>query len=255
MGSVGWQMGLLEDQEPRRLFSWTDMFMKILRDKIGLQRWERATEEERQHLNKLVDYYMWMELPQTREAIQSVLEAQEVEAGMEIVAALFTHPEVPSADTIARQKRQARENLKQAGLLTEKPPFVPDPKTFDELLSQFKPEGPAFSEHFIEAVLDRFRDLDWEQHKQITLPNGLQMTATLACPSHSLVIEVDTWKEHRSRERFSEDRLLSRELAIFGWTCLRFSGSELSVVGGFERALRQIARWAERRQAAQGLPD
>ena len=249
--TVSWQMGLLEDQEPQRLFSWIDMFMKILREKIGVKRWDVATDEERKKLNKLIDYYLWIELPQTKQAIEAILETGDVEAGIEIVAALFSDPNLPSSDTIARGKRQARENLREAGLLIDEPPPSPDPRSFDELLSQINPKEQSFTDRFIEAVIERFQKLEWQRYQKITLPNGLQITAALTCVPYKLIIEVDTWRNHRTRDKFSEDRLNSRQLAIHGWTCLRFSGSELSITGGFQRAMRHIATFIERKQATQ----
>lgn len=91
--------------------------------------------------------------------------------------------------------RQALEEL----VLGDKPP--------DSVLE------PAFG-----RLLHRHGITGWVFHPRIA---GL--VVDLAFPAERLVIEVDGWAFHRSRERFERDRERDARLVVAGYTVLRFT--------------------------------
>lgn len=62
------------------------------------------------------------------------------------------------------------------------------------------------------------------QH-QVTRPDGRPAFIDLAYPALRIAIELDGWETHGIRSAFESDRIRANDLAVMGWTVLRFTWS------------------------------
>jgi hypothetical protein len=76
------------------------------------------------------------------------------------------------------------------------------------------------------------------------------MEVDAAWPAARLVVELDGWDGHRTRQAFQRDRTRSNDLQAEGWTVLRFTHADV-VYRGAETAAR--VRRELRRQAATAM--
>jgi very-short-patch-repair endonuclease len=67
------------------------------------------------------------------------------------------------------------------------------------------------------------------------------MEVDAAWPAARLVVELDGWAYHRTRQAFQRDRTRSNDLQAGGWTVLRFTHDDV---------VNRPAETAERIQAA-----
>jgi very-short-patch-repair endonuclease len=70
------------------------------------------------------------------------------------------------------------------------------------------------------------------------LVEGYEVDA--AWPEHRLIVELDSWTFHRTREAFETDRRRDRHLAALGWTVVRVTWRDLDDPDVLERELRAL---------------
>ena len=66
-----------------------------------------------------------------------------------------------------------------------------------------------------------------EFHFRIVLGDGPTLEVDIAFPTQKVVVELDGWAYHRSRESFGRDRSRDVELAGLGWIVLRFTHADI----------------------------
>lgn len=69
-----------------------------------------------------------------------------------------------------------------------------------------------------------------------------KFTVDFLCGIAGLSVEIDGFEFHNDRVSFTNDRRKSRIMQLKGYTHLQYSGSELTVNGGINRALDEL--WA-----------
>ena len=114
--------------------------------------------------------------------------------------------------------------------------------TLDELLKRCHEESPIekrLVENLYPVLSPAIRDKLEVQHPIHLTPNTVP---DFAFPHAKIAIYCDSYKWHKDKQSFYEDRWQSRELQLLGWTVLRFTGSEITsqiekVVETIQRAL------------------
>jgi very-short-patch-repair endonuclease len=61
-----------------------------------------------------------------------------------------------------------------------------------------------------------------------------------AWPDRKLIIELDSWEYHRTRQAFEDDRRRDRQLAANGWRVIRITWRDLDDPDALERELRAL---------------
>jgi very-short-patch-repair endonuclease len=83
----------------------------------------------------------------------------------------------------------------------------------------------------------------WIANAQVLDEQGLIAVADLLFEAAKVIIEVDGWRTHRSRESFVQDRRRDRRLTVAGYRVLRFTWDDLisrpaQVIAEITQALR-----------------
>lgn len=68
---------------------------------------------------------------------------------------------------------------------------------------------------------------DWRANHKIVVPWGW-VYADIAFPRYRVVVELDGWQFHQSRESFVADRRRDVALHLAGWTVLRFTADSMN---------------------------
>jgi hypothetical protein len=124
---------------------------------------------------------------------------------------------------------------------------------FEQLryLSELSARGAlSVAEACCHDVLDRHGITGWTANVTITDGSGIIAVADLLFEAERVIIEVDGWGSHRSRESFVKDRQRQARLVAAGYVVLPVTWHDLTRDGGraFAGQLRRVL--AERRRAA-----
>jgi very-short-patch-repair endonuclease len=71
-----------------------------------------------------------------------------------------------------------------------------------------------------------------------TLIEGHEVDAVW--PDRKLIVELDSWTFHGTRQAFEDDRRQDRELTALGWTVIRVTSRDLDDPDRLERELRAL---------------
>ncbi|WP_297749884.1 DUF559 domain-containing protein [uncultured Tessaracoccus sp.] len=88
--------------------------------------------------------------------------------------------------------------------------------------------------------LRRARLTGWKGNYRIVLPNGSVRYGDIVYEEPQLVVELDSWTHHSSREAFVDDRRKDVELTLQGWTVLRFTKDTMDDLVPSVRAALQM---------------
>lgn len=97
-------------------------------------------------------------------------------------------------------------------------------------------------------VLDRFGITGWEANLPVHDDEGLVCVADIVFAEQRVIVEVDGWTAHGSREAFVRDRRVQARLVAAGWVVLRVTWDDLS--GSGQRWADQLRRTLAGRSAA-----
>ena len=100
--------------------------------------------------------------------------------------------------------------------------------TLDELLKRCHEESPIekrLVENLYPELSPAIREKLEAQHPIHLPPNTIP---DFAFPHAKIAIYCDSYKWHKDKQSFYEDRWQSRELQLLGWVVLRFTGSEIN---------------------------
>ena len=89
---------------------------------------------------------------------------------------------------------------------------------------------PTHTKQDLEARFSTFlNDRRFPLPQTNVLVEGYEVDA--AWPDHELVVELDSWEFHRTRQAFEEDRRRDRRLAAAGWRVVRVTWRDLDEPG------------------------
>ena len=117
--------------------------------------------------------------------------------------------------------------------------------TLDELLQRCHEESPIerrLVENLYPALSLPIREKLEAQYPIHLPPNTVP---DFAFPHAKIAIYCDSYKWHKNKQSFYEDRWQSRELQLLGWIVLRFTGSEIT--SQIEKVIETIKRALESR--------
>jgi very-short-patch-repair endonuclease len=98
---------------------------------------------------------------------------------------------------------------------------------------------PAHTRQDLEARFTTFlNDRRFPRPQTNVLIEGHEVDA--AWPDHELIVELDSWEYHRTRQAFEEDRRRDRRLAAAGWRVLRVTWRDLDEPDGLAAELRAL---------------
>ena len=99
---------------------------------------------------------------------------------------------------------------------------------------------PTYTRTDLEARFTTFlNDRRFPRPQTNVLIEGKEVDAVW--PEHRLIVELDSWEYHRTREAFESDRRRDRRLAAAGWTVLRVTWRDLDDPDALEAELRALA--------------
>lgn len=108
------------------------------------------------------------------------------------------------------------------------------------LLLESKDEPWSELERDGHRMLRRARLTGWKGNYRIVLPNGSVRYGDIVYEAPQLVVELDSWTHHSSREAFVDDRRKDVELTLQGWTVLRFTKDTMDDLVRSVRAALQM---------------
>jgi very-short-patch-repair endonuclease len=90
-------------------------------------------------------------------------------------------------------------------------------------------EGAASPlEVVFQIVMRRHRITGWAPNVRLSLPGGIHVRVDVLFDTAKLVIEIDGWLAHSSREAFQKDRKNQNALTKAGYRILRFTWEDLT---------------------------
>ncbi len=102
-------------------------------------------------------------------------------------------------------------------------------------------QPPAHTRSDLEARFLAFLDASRLPTPQTnTLIEGYEADAVW--PDHRLIVELDSYTFHSTRQAFEEDRRRDRRLAAAGWTVIRITWRDLDDPEALEAELRALLR-------------
>jgi hypothetical protein len=234
----------------KRLTPWKNILRNCIR-RIG----DRPDLTEAEYNRKIAATF-FSELPAMEDLLKAIIKKGDIRYAKKLVKAFFQLPtdDVPAPDTIARQTRTAKEELKKEGIL-ERSINEEDEESFSGLLAEIEEESGKYNSsieaRFYLKIKKEFPDYRWEQNKvlqvQVGIYRGRKISPDILCEQLGLSIEIDSWEFHSNRDNFISDRQKSRIMQMLGYYHLQLSGSELSIPGGFSNAMKEITHFIEHR--------
>lgn len=194
--------------------------------------------------NQIVGAELYASLPSMEQAIEAIVKSGDIKMGLEIMKAFFLQDasRVPAFDTIARQTREAKKELKDRGQLRRNYNKSESP-SFDALLSSVEKDtgnwDSGIEARFKVSLRQRFPQYNFI-HKELKLPDGKIVKPDYICEELGLTIEIDSLEHHSNSFRFVADRQKARKVQFLGYRHLQFAATELSIQGGIQRALQEI---------------
>lgn len=101
--------------------------------------------------------------------------------------------------------------------------------TVHRILRESKRRPWSELEREAHRLLNRARIKGWRGNVDIQVPGGF-VTADIVFTSAKLIVELDGWQFHSSREAFRSDRERQNLLTLQGWTVLRFTWGTLDML-------------------------
>ncbi len=99
---------------------------------------------------------------------------------------------------------------------------------------------PAHTKQDLEARFHTFlNDRRFPRPQTNVLAEGKEVD--FAWPDRRLIIELDSWEYHRTRQAFEDDRRTDRKLKAAGWTVIRVTWRDLDDPDALEAELRALA--------------
>jgi very-short-patch-repair endonuclease len=99
---------------------------------------------------------------------------------------------------------------------------------------------PTHTKQDLEARFHTFlNDRRFPRPQTNTVIEGKEVD--FAWPDRRLIIELDSWEYHRTRQAFEEDRQRDRHLAARGWRVIRITWRDLDDPDALEEELRALA--------------
>lgn len=154
-----------------------------------------------------------------------VLEHEGVRVAHPAVAVLDLIPTMggKAIDEALRRRATSLSALRWALKLT---PERPGNAQRRALLRESRDEPWSPLERDAHVRLREARITGWKANHWIKLPTR-SVCVDIAFPAIKLVIEIDGWEFHSSREQFVADRWRDVQLTTAGWTVIRFSAETL----------------------------
>lgn len=241
------QLGLMGP--PKRVEPWKDILRQIILE-IG----DRPDLHETEY-NKIVAGKLYARLPATRRLVEAIIKTQDDDFALMAIEKYYqlSGIEMPAPDTIPRQIRIAKSELKEEGKLNRSN-NDDDGVSFDELMVQAEEKTsnvyPGLEPRFLSAIRKRWPTENWEENKILLILQGpfagQIKTPDILNERLQLALEVDSIEFHLDRTSFTHDRQKMRALQYLGYYVLMFSGPELAIPGGIERALDEIQYFIDR---------
>jgi hypothetical protein len=168
-----------------------------------------------------------------------------VRAGVPVTTALRTVLDLartlPLAQAVAASDSALRSGLVRLPALVDAVAGLPRaPGRAACLAVVHRVDGRAGSslESFGRLLLEDAGLRPFETQYEVTLLDGGVIRVDFAWPERKVVVELDGFAFHAGRQRYRSDRRRSNELALAGWTVLRFSWED--VVGRPDVVVAQV---------------
>jgi very-short-patch-repair endonuclease len=178
--------------------------------------------------------------PQMAKATRAIVQIGSETKSIKLIEAALRHKDIPAPDSMPRAMRRARETLEERGELIWADSNNSMP-TLDDMVIDIEAKqdniDSTLEGNFHISLLERFSEqgVNWLRPGYIG-----KFSVDFLSSIGSIAIEIDGWEYHNDRIAFTKDRRKSRMVQRAGYTHLQYSGSELTVKGGIDRALNEI---------------
>jgi very-short-patch-repair endonuclease len=229
----------------KRLDPWFDICVRKFRQHCPTPPFEKT------ECYKIIAGEIYADTPEMTQVLRGILRAGDINIGKGLIEAVFRSDSYPAPDTIARQLRKARDYLEERGELVWSENVNGRP-SFDALLVKIE-ERSNDIDSSLEARFNVKLNARFEGRIKFLRPGYIEnFTVDWLCSKYGLSIEVDGWEYHGDKLSFTSDRRKARTMQRLGYTHLQFSGSELSVNGGIERAIDEIEEIIQKKDSSKG---
>lgn len=236
--TIAFQKNLWGQHE--RVQSWYDIARSVI-----LEMGERVDLPETDY-NRQIYAQVLVKLPQIEAIFDLVARTEDRERGKRALVSLIARSEAfPALDTLIRGVRKSKADLREAGLLHRNSNHAPLP-SYEEIMAEVEDadEQPySLKKHFGNYLCQHHPHFGWQSGTPLTLLQGGTVTPDFVSQKLGIAILIHTWKGHRHREAFCQDREKIRGLQQLGYYTLPFHGPELALKGGFRRALEYLDRF------------
>ena len=101
-----------------------------------------------------------------------------------------------------------------------------------EFRDEISPDAQAEFERRVHRLLRSHHIVGWVPQYAITTSGG-RVHADIAFPDRKLILELDGWSTHGTRDRFTKDRRRDRHTLVAGWRTARFTWADLDDPAAF----------------------